>query len=127
MVAMTTYKVTARRWALGWELHIDGVGVTQSRTLRSAEDMVREYIALQLDLDDEENFDVEIIPELDGNLATEAEAARHAVRAAERAQRDAAATSREVARHLKESGLKGADIATILNVSPQRVSQLLKS
>jgi hypothetical protein len=29
--------VTARRWAHGWELHIDGVGVTQSRTLASAE------------------------------------------------------------------------------------------
>src|SRR5579884_3031261 len=76
MVAVTTYRVTARRWALGWELHIDGVGVTQSRTLLSAEDMVREYIALQLDLDDTDSFDVEIVPELDGNLASEAEAVR---------------------------------------------------
>jgi hypothetical protein len=37
VVAVTEYHVTARRWAHGWELHIDGVGVTQSRTLASAE------------------------------------------------------------------------------------------
>jgi hypothetical protein len=30
---MTRYAVTAKRWKHGWELHIDGVGVTQSRTL----------------------------------------------------------------------------------------------
>lgn len=41
---MTTYTVTAKRWEHGWELHIDGVGVTQSRTLDSADRMVRDYI-----------------------------------------------------------------------------------
>ena len=41
-----TYEVHARRWARGWELHIDGVGVTQSRSLSDAEGMVRDYIAL---------------------------------------------------------------------------------
>jgi hypothetical protein len=53
---MTTYNVTAKRWAKGWELHIDGVGVSQSRTLASAEGMAREYIALALDLADETGF-----------------------------------------------------------------------
>lgn len=33
---MTTYQVTARRWELGWELHIKGIGVTQAATLASA-------------------------------------------------------------------------------------------
>jgi predicted XRE-type DNA-binding protein len=122
-----TYKVTAKRWGLGWELHIEGLGVTQSRTLLSAKDMAREYIALELDLASTDDIDVQITPELDGNLATEVEAARHAVRQAEEVQRDAAAYSRQVARHLKDSGLKGADIAAILEVSKQRVSQLLKT
>lgn len=124
---MTTFKVTAKRWAFGWELHVEGVGVTQSRTLLSAEDMAREYIALDLDIDDEDSFDVEITPELDGSLIAEAEAARLAVREAEQRQREAAALSRLASRHLKESGLKGEDIAAILHVSKQRVSQLLNS
>lgn len=127
MAAVTTYRVTAKRWAHGWELHIDGVGVTQSRTLMSAEDMAREYIALSLDIDDDSSFDVHIVPELDGNLAAAAEAARHAVRDAERAQIAAAAQSRDIARQLKAAGLSGADIAAVLKVSTQRVSQLVNS
>lgn len=42
----TTYTVIAKRWDRGWELHINGVGVTQSRALNDAEAMVRDYIAL---------------------------------------------------------------------------------
>jgi hypothetical protein len=30
---MKTYKVRAKRWAHGWELRIDGVGVTRSHSL----------------------------------------------------------------------------------------------
>lgn len=43
MTAMR-YEVRAKRWEHGWELHIDGLGVTQSRTLAGAEPMVRGYI-----------------------------------------------------------------------------------
>src|SRR5450432_4217095 len=46
-----TYHVTAKRWKHGWELHIDGVGVTQSRTLDTAEQMVRDYIETLTDKD----------------------------------------------------------------------------
>jgi hypothetical protein len=46
-----TYNVTAKRWKHGWELHIDGVGVTQSRTLDTAEQMVRDYIETLTDKD----------------------------------------------------------------------------
>lgn len=124
---MTTYEVTAKRWAHGWELHVAGVGVTQSRTLLTAEGMVRDYVALNLDLDDTDGFEVHVVPELDGNLATEAEAAREAIRQAEKAQIDAATRSREVAKRLKASGLSGADIAAVMKVSTQRVSQLVNS
>lgn len=34
MVVQMSYRVTAKRWKRGWELHIDGVGVTQCRTAR---------------------------------------------------------------------------------------------
>jgi DNA-directed RNA polymerase specialized sigma subunit len=56
-----------------------------------------------------------------------ADAAREAVAEAERALRAAAARSRQVARQLKQEGRSGRDIAAILHVSAQRVSQLLKS
>jgi methanogenic corrinoid protein MtbC1 len=51
MAAMTTYVVRAKRWAHGWELHIDGIGVTQSRILDGAEQMVRDYIETLTDRD----------------------------------------------------------------------------
>jgi hypothetical protein len=48
---MSTYNVRAKRWKHGWELHIDGVGVTQSRILDGAEQMVRDYIETLTDHD----------------------------------------------------------------------------
>ena len=60
---MTTYVVRAKRWAHGWELHIDGIGVTQSRTLDAAEQMVRDYVETLTDRD-MSNATVVIEPEL---------------------------------------------------------------
>ena len=45
---MKTYSVRAKRWEHGWELHIDGLGVTQSDDLDEVETMVRDYISLDL-------------------------------------------------------------------------------
>lgn len=59
---MTTYTVIAKRWELGWELHIDGIGVTQSGTLGDAEAMARDYIALDKGIA-ADSFGVEIVPE----------------------------------------------------------------
>lgn len=42
---MKTYHVRAERWEHGWELHIEGVCVTQSRTLWDAEEMARDLIS----------------------------------------------------------------------------------
>lgn len=123
---MTTYRVTATRWTRGWELDIDGVGVTQSHSLADAEGMVRDYIALSLDVP-ADSFNVEITPAVGGGLDAAAQAAREATRAAAEAARQAAERTRVVARQLKAKGLSGRDIATVLKVSPQRVSQLLAS
>jgi hypothetical protein len=121
---MKTYKVLARRWASGWELHIDDVGVTQSHSLRDAEAMARGCIALDTGAP-AESFAVEIIPQIGGGLDEKTRAAREAVTAADRALRDAAVQSRSAARELQEAGLSGRDIARMLSVSPQRVSELL--
>lgn len=121
---MTTYTVRAKRWARGWELHIDGVGVTQSKTLNDAETMARDYIALDTGAAPT-SFNVEILPEVGGGLDEETQEARQAVTAAEKAQHTAASLSRSVARKLSSEGLSGREIAVVLKVSPQRVSQLL--
>jgi hypothetical protein len=120
---MTTYTVRAKRWVHGWELHIDGVGVTQSRNLGGAERMVRDYIESLTDQDTAHD-DVVIKPELGGGLDEAIQAAREAVAAADRAVRESAARSRRVVRDLIQAGLSGGDIAKIMHVSSQRVSQL---
>lgn len=122
---MSTHSVHARRWAHGWELHIDGVGVTQSRNLDGAEQMVRDYIE-SLTGRDTSSDEITIKPEVGDGLDEATQAAREAVTAADRAVREAALQSRKAARDLKDAGLSGRDIAAILRVSSQRVSQLLK-
>ena len=48
VVAVTTYVTHARRWEFGadggWELYVDGVGVTQVDHLDEAEAQVRDFI-----------------------------------------------------------------------------------
>ncbi len=122
---MTTYQVTARRWELDWELHIEGIGVTQAPTLASAGRMVRDYVTALTGTDPGENT-VDYQIELDDELSAEIEAAREASREAERLQGEAAARWRTVARHLsRDRHMTGSDVAAVLDVSPQRVSQLL--
>lgn len=120
------YVVTARRWERGWELHIataagDEVGVTQSRTLSGTERMVRDYLALD---GRDAAAPIEIRPELDPATDERVAAARAKVREAEEAQAVAAAESRSVVKDLRASGLSGSDIAKVLHLSTQRVSQL---
>ncbi|OXM51898.1 hypothetical protein [Amycolatopsis alba] len=120
-----TYVVVAKRWKRGWELHVDGVGVTQASTLSKAEAVAREYITFALDLDDENSFEVDVVPQLDAKLAEQVRSARADVRDAERRQREAAAKQRDVAKQLGTSGLSGREIAAVLGLTPQRVSQLI--
>ena len=121
---MTTYTVRAKRWAHGWELHIDGEGVTQARSLAAAERQVRDYLSLLHDLDDDASFDVVIIPELGGAIARDVRRARQAVADLARRQQKTAEMSRAAVQTLRNAGLSGAEIAAVLGVTPQRVSQL---
>ena len=122
---MTVYNVTAKRWERGWELHIDGVGVTQSSSLAGAERMVRAYLALEFDAEPASNS-VRITPEVDAALTRELLEARAKAAEATKLQQEAAALSRNVARTLKRRcRMSGADVAAVLGVSPQRASQLI--
>ncbi|GLI02950.1 helix-turn-helix domain-containing protein [Phytohabitans aurantiacus] len=121
-----TYEVRARHWAHGWELHIDGVGVTQSRSLADAEEMVRDYITLDLGVKPH-SFELIIRPEVGDGLDRDVADVRREIREAEEAQLKAAERSRALVRQLVARGLSGKDTARVLGISPQRVSQLLRA
>jgi predicted XRE-type DNA-binding protein len=123
MVAVTTYVVRAKRWAHGWELHIDGIGVTQSRTLDGAEQMVRDYIETLTDRD-VSDATVVVKPDL-GGLEAKAADVRKQIEQAQRENREAAAASRALAGELRAAGLSVSDTAAVLGVSRGRVSQLV--
>ena len=123
---MSLYQVSAKRWERGWELHIEGVGVTQSHSLADAEGMARDYIVMVLGIPLAEVM-VAIRPHIDDVLDEEVCNAREALREAAEKQAAAASRSRAVVRKLKEAGLPGKDVAAFLGISPQRVSQLSKS
>ena len=118
-----TYEVVARRWRRGWVLHIEGVGVTQSHSLTDAEIMARDYIALDRDVP-EDSFDVRVTPEVGDGMDEQVSRTRDAIVAAAQAQINAAESSRALVQKLKMLGLSGKDIAVVLEVTPQRVSQL---
>jgi Homeodomain-like domain len=117
--------VRARRWKHGWELHIDGVGVTQSRTLDTAEQMVRDYIETLTDKDVSGDA-VVIVPEL-GALGRELTAVREQLAAADRQQQEARNSYRALAAELRAAGFSVSDTAAILGVSRGRVSQLSRA
>jgi hypothetical protein len=120
-----TYNVTAKRWKHGWELHIDGVGVTQSRTLDTAEQMVRDYIET-LTEKDVSGDKVVITPDL-GELDRKVATVRELLAAADRQQQEARSSYRALAADLRAAGLSVSDTAAILGVSRGRVSQLSKA
>ena len=96
-----TYQVLAKRWDKGWELHIEGVGVTQARRLSEAEAMVRDLIVRREEIP-ETSFDLTWSFEVSDELDAEVRATRAAVANSAAAQAEAAAKSRAVARRLAD-------------------------
>lgn len=119
---MSDYRVTVKRWDRGWELHIDGLGVTQARSLGEADAMVRDYIEI---FDGAEAAaDAHLIYGYSVAAVTKFERARKAALEAEKSSARAAVESRRAVAELVAQGVSGADMSRLLGVSPQRVSQL---
>lgn len=68
----------------------------------------------------------QLAPELDTDTAAEVQATRAATRRAEQARDEAAQRARTLV-HLQASGLSKSDVAVVLGVSTQRVSQLVRT
>lgn len=125
MAAVTTYQVHATREGRYWVLKVEGVGVTQARTLREAPEMARSLISVMNGVHTSK-VRVEVIPDLPRRYQREVAHAHEAVIRLSQQQTETAQATRRAAQNLVHSlGLSGRDAAVVLGVSPQRVSQLL--
>ena len=121
---MSTYTAHAIHWEGGWELHVDGVGVTQVRTLDKAAQQVVDLVET---MTGEDASDAHIDIALDGldNFLERVRNAQLAAALAAKHSQEAAAEMRLVVEILrKDMGLSVSDTAVLLGVSRGRVSQL---
>jgi len=123
--ATARYNVTAKRWKHGWELHVEGIGVTQSKTLATAEQMVRDYIESLTDRVLPDDAVITISPEL-GALGEKVTTMNELYAQADRTEREAFQTKVTLVYELRGEGYSVTDMAVILGVSRGRISQLLQ-
>ncbi len=123
---MNEYNVRAVKWEHGWELHVEGLGVSQCRTLATAAQQVRDFVATITDTDtDTDTDDAEIVVSVTvGGIEKDVERARKMTADAITKQQLAAAESRRVARELRGAGLSVADTARVMDISKGRAAQL---
>jgi predicted RNase H-like HicB family nuclease len=107
-----------------WLVHIKGIAGCQTygRSLRQAEDRIREALALWLDRDTDL---LEIASEWPAELDDVANSVAKARTAASEATQEAATATAKAAKRLDRMGLSRRDAADILGISHQRVQQLL--
>lgn len=126
MVAMKI-RVTAERTPRGWwVLESDNGAVDQVRRLEHADGAIREAVAHLAGVP-VADIDIELVPVLPAGFE---DAKRHAadLRAqAESLQAQAAAANREAAATLAAAGMTVRDIGRLMDISPQRASQLVSS
>jgi hypothetical protein len=123
MAAMnTTYEARVVREGSWWVADVVGVGATQGRNLDEVRRMVVDLVASMEDVP-AESFSVKLDIEVPG-VTEKVSLARQLVDQAARVQQEAAANSRLVVGELRQRGLSVGDVAKVLGVSPQRVSQI---
>jgi hypothetical protein len=118
------FKATATREGKWWVVDVQGVGVTQGRSAEEARVMAAGLVEAVLEIDEpvvEVEFAVRAVPK------DKIKKVRRLIEQANTAQQEAAKASRLVAAELHEAGLSGRDTAAVMGLSPQRVSQLLRS
>ncbi|MFI2292608.1 hypothetical protein [Streptomyces niveus] len=116
-------QIVAHRADGGWMLEMDGLAPAYVRRLSEATERGRALMKAA----DVPGIDqgVQLKVDLGDELNRRVKASTQATVDAHRAQLQAAAELRRTASALKSQNMTGRDIAHILGVSPQRVSQLL--
>lgn len=121
---MGKFTATASREAGVWRLDVAGLGVTRVRALTEAHDAVADLVADQHGTRPSPD-DLQV--ELGGDLGAAVQAARDAVALAELAQVRASAAMRTLVQGLLVAGCSQTEVAVVLDVSKQRVSQLTRA
>jgi hypothetical protein len=126
MVAeVKSYQVTATPEDRFWLLVVPELDVvTQSRTLDRAEPTVRDLIATWLDVP-ADSFEVVVEPRLDPEYERLVEEAKRARQDARSAQASATRRMGDAVHRLRQHGLAPRDISAIVDLSYQRVQQIL--
>jgi len=122
---MSTYRATAHREGRWWVVEVDGLGVTQGRSLAEARYMAEDYVITVLDLADNTDVEIDFHVRLDDQLEADVRDVKERIARLTEEQQAVGARSRNTVNELKDAGLSGRDIAEVLGVSPQRVSQLV--
>ena len=129
---MHQYKVDITREGRWWMVHIPEIdGLTQARRLAEAPMMAREYIALDRGIPLREvNVEVASVRIDQPGSRELLDSANHIKQMRAQAndlERKSAARARDYANWLVTHGVPVRDIAALLEISPQRVSQLANS
>lgn len=127
MIALRTFEVKVHRDGKWWMVEIPEIdGLTQARRLADVEDMARSYIAVDQDLAPSEIQLVNPRVWVEGKDLSETMKEILALRAAAKESEEAAAALMvRTARELAADDVPLRDIGEVLDVSHQRVHQLL--
>ena len=126
-VVRPVYHATAERDGKFWFIRVPELErvYAQARRLDQSEDAIREVIALRLDVP-EDSFDVFVHPVIDRQLRDLIGELGDRRREYERAQEELTLATRGIAAYLHTAlALTVRDIGAVLDLSPQRVSQIL--
>jgi len=124
---MRNYKVEVHRDGRWWMISVPELGqITQTRRISEIEDMARSLIAVSTDGPmSEVAVQVTTITLADGDdILGSAEEIQQLRRQAHSLEATAADAARAYALKLTAAGIPVRDAATLLHVSPQRISQL---
>ena len=124
---MKMFDVTASRSQGWWAIHanVPGVSVwTQARRLDQVEATAREAISLALDTA-QDSFELSIAPVVPEGIRHEVELARNTARLAAIAQAIATTLNQHAAVSLTAEGYTVRDAGYLMNLSSQRISQLV--
>lgn len=121
-----TYRATAERDGRFWLLRVEGIGATQARRLDQAEEMVRDLV-YTLREEAPDSFDVVIAPVLEPALTELVKRAVTAKMNATMTQLEASALASEAVKGLLDAGLTFRDVGAQLDITHQRVAQILAS
>ena len=119
---ITAYCYRSENW---WAIEIPELShvYSQARRLDQVEDMVRDAASLHTG-QDPASFVITVIPHLDADDEDIIKVATERKHAALTAAQAAAEANRAVVLRLRAQGLPVRDVATLMGISPQRVSKI---